>query len=101
MKVYIFTVTITVMLIAISFQVYSVNANSTITTLLAWFGPPEDINHDGSVDYLDASSLVYHYGTTDIPSGPGVARWDINRDGSCDYLDASRLVNKYGLYWLV
>jgi len=89
------------MLIAISFQM-CLNANSTdtITTLIAWFGPPEDINHDGSVDYLDASSLVYHYGTTDVPSGPGIARWDINRDGSCDYLDASRLVNKYGLYWL-
>jgi hypothetical protein len=105
MKTSLFAIAITALLLALLILpvIHTAKADDVVVidTILAWYGPPEDINHDGDVNYLDASSVVSHYGGTDIPEGPGTVRWDINRDGSCDYLDASRLVTKYELHWLV
>ena len=72
--------------------------NEDITIPMEFYGPPEDINHNGRVDYLDVSSLVSVYGST-VP--PVWFRNDINRDYQVNYLDMSKLVTKYGLYWLV
>jgi len=69
-----------------------------IDIALEYFGPAQDINHDGVVNYLDASSLVSHYGES---GPPGWIRDDINGDGTVNYLDASSFVNKYGLEWLI
>jgi hypothetical protein len=72
--------------------------NQEIIVTLTYYGPPEDINHDGYVDYLDVSLLVSSFGDS-VP--PVWFRVDINRDYQVDYLDASRLVTKYGLMWIV
>lgn len=73
-----------------------------ITLPMEFYGPPEDINHEGHVDYIDVSLFVNHYGGSCTPNHPpGINRWDINKDGLADYLDASRLVNRYGLTWIV
>jgi len=52
-----------------------------------------DINGDGTVNYLDTSSLVSHYSQTGTP---GWIPEDINDDGVVGYLDVSSLVTHYG-----
>jgi len=53
-----------------------------------------DINEDRTVNYLDVSLLVSHYGESVSP--PGSKGWDINSDGDTNYLDVSALVTAYG-----
>jgi len=53
-----------------------------------------DLNGDDTVNYLDISSLVSHYGESVSPSGS--QPWDINNDGATNYLDISGLVSHYG-----
>ncbi len=100
MKTSLFAIILSVLLVVIAGQMHPATAGPTdiIDINLEFFGPLEDINHDGDIDYLDASSLVSHYGEE---GGIGWIRDDINDDGGVDYLDASRLANKYGLHWLV
>ena len=69
-----------------------------IDVTLAFYGPFEDINHDGFINYLDASNLVGHYGESGVP---GWIRADINRDGTVNAPDASSLVSNYLEAWLV
>jgi len=56
-------------------------------------GCPWDLNDDGVVNYLDASILVYNYGSS---GAPGWIPSDINEDGTVNYLDASILIEHYG-----
>jgi len=65
---------------------------------IEYFGPAEDINHDGKIDVDDISTLVANFGTT---GNPGWIRSDITKSGEVDVDDISLLVNKYGLTWLV
>ena len=76
-------------------------ADNTVVVTLAFYGPNQDINHDGYINYLDASSLVSHYGNI-VPRRPrydGDYRYDINGDGVVNYLDVSSLVSHYGERW--
>lgn len=74
-----------------------------VTITLEFYGPDWDINHEGTDNYLDVSSLVAHYGdmVPPRPRPPGEYRWDITGDGNTNYLDVSSLVNHYGEVWLV
>lgn len=58
--------------------------------------PPWDINQDGTVNYLDVSALVSHYGES---GAPGWIPEDINSDGFVNYLDVSALVSHYGEHY--
>ena len=100
MKAVLFAVAMSVLLLVIVCDMSTTNADpiDIIDVTMEYFGPLEDINHDGDVDYLDASSLVSHYGES---GPPGWLRDDINDDGVIDYLDASAFVSVYGLHWLV
>jgi len=100
MKAVLFAVATSILLLVIVYDISTTKAGPTdiINVEMSYFGPLEDINHDGDVDYLDASSLVSHYGES---GPPGWLRDDINDDGVIDYLDASAFVSVYGLHWLV
>lgn len=50
-----------------------------------------DINEDGSINYLDLSSMASSY----EQSGGGVGRNDINQDGAVNYMDLSLLATHY------
>jgi hypothetical protein len=97
MKTSIFAITVLFLMLISSI---AVKAGSTdiIDVSFEYFGPAEDINHDGDINYLDASLLVSNYGNS---GPPGWVRSDINKDGIINYLDASAFVSNYGLYWLV
>lgn len=73
-------------------------SNKEITITMEYFGPPEDINHDGQIDVYDISILVTNYGKT---GDPGWIRADITRSGQIDVYDISRLINRYSLIWIV
>lgn len=74
------------------------DSDDVINVSLSYFGPYEDINHDGVINYLDASNLVSHYGQS---GPPGWIRADINKDGSVNVPDASSVVSNYLEAWLV
>jgi len=101
MKTSLFAVIITVLLLVLVVSTVKADNTETIESLLEFYGPPEDINHDGDIDYKDASLFVNHYGQFGDPGGRKDSRWDINEDWYTDYKDGSRFVNKYGLSWLV
>jgi hypothetical protein len=52
-----------------------------------------DVNEDRSVNYLDVSDLVTHYGETVTAGSIGS---DIDENGNVGYLDVSGLVTHYG-----
>lgn len=103
MKTSLFAIILSVLLVVIACQIHPAKADpiDIIDIDLEWFGPVEDVNHDGDVDYLDASLIVHHYGESGDPGGPGDVRWDINSDSIVNYLDASLFVTEYGMHWLV
>jgi len=79
----------------------SASADNLIENLeiwLAFYGPPEDITHNGEVNVDDISSLVNEYGST---GPPGWIREDINKDGEVGVDDIALLVNKYGMKWII
>jgi hypothetical protein len=53
-----------------------------------------DINVDGSVNFLDLSSLASNYGKSGAAISP--TRTDINGDGTVNFLDLSALASQYG-----
>jgi hypothetical protein len=69
-----------------------------ITINLEYFGPAEDINHDGIVNIHDVSILIANFGMT---GDPGWIRADITKSGSINIHDITQLISKYGLVWLV
>jgi len=70
----------------------------TVDVNMSYFGPPWDVDHDGDIDYNDASLLVSRYGDTGPPDW---IREDIDDNGEVNSVDASLLVNHYMEYWLV
>ena len=56
----------------------AINSQEVLDINVEYFGPIQDINHDGIINYLDVSSLVSHYGET---GDPGWIRDDIIVDG--------------------
>lgn len=50
-----------------------------------------DFNHDGRVDIIDLSILLYYYGR----SGPSICPYDLNGNGTVDFPDISILM----YYW--
>lgn len=98
MKTILFAITVTVLLLSLVVHTAKADSTDIINVGLSYFGPAEDINHDGDINYLDASLLVSRYGES---GPPGWVRSDINKDGIINYLDASAFVSNYGLYWLM
>ena len=70
----------------------TVNVGSPATCMVS---RTPDLNHDGTVDFLDASMLAFAFGST-----PGTTRWnpaaDLNADGQVDILDAALFAADYG-----
>ena len=48
-----------------------------------------DLNSDGTVDFVDLSTLLTNYGT-------GVSSGDVNKDNQVDIFDLSALLSNYG-----
>ena len=70
---------------------------STVKSDIWYFttGRIYDINNDGVVDYLDASSLVSVYGESGFT--PGLLPQDLNEDGVVNTGDVSVLLSYYGV----
>ena len=69
-----------------------------------YYGPNWDVVYDGWDNYLDVSSLVYHYSDTNMT--PHWIRDDMTGaggvpDGVVDGLDVSMLVYYYKTTWVV
>ena len=71
---------------------------SRVSIVLKYFGPVYDINHDGIIDGLDVSLIVYHY---NAEGNPGWIREDIDKSGRVDGSDVSILVYHYDARWLI
>ena len=77
----------------------SADTSQDLNIPLEIFGPPWDINHDGTADFTDVSLLVNQYGNSSMVSG--WIREDITSDGDIGLADVCILVNHYGEWWLV
>jgi len=69
-----------------------------IIIIMEYYGPAEDINHDGVIDVDDVSILIANYG---MIGEPGWVRADITKSGDVNTDDVSKLVGKYGIVWIV
>jgi hypothetical protein len=99
MKIKTSTKIVAVLLAFILFSpVVLADLHEDLMILIEFYGPAEDITHNGEVDVDDISSLVNVYGST---GPPGWIRDDIDQDGEIEVDDIARLVNKYGLKWIV
>ena len=54
-----------------------------------------DLDHNGTVDFIDVSTIAFAYGST-----PGTPRWnpaaDLNGNGMVDFLDVSLAAFDFG-----
>ncbi len=78
----------------LTYHVTSINGDTPVqtVTLLYDFCLP-DLNHDGTVDLLDLSTLLANFGTT---SGATLEQGDITGDGAVDLDDLSELLVQFG-----